>query len=77
MSSRVETEFVKLVSYLDVSFQVLGVQLIDQLLEELSRNEAIKVSIQGPIMDSATVALPTFLGGVCGGPAGAVFGINL
>jgi len=48
--------------------------LIEQLLEELSKDNAIAVSIQGPIKDSATVAFPTFLGGVCLGPAGAVLG---
>jgi len=44
------------------------------LLEELSRDNAIAVSVAGPLKDSATVALPTFFGGLIGGPVGAVLG---
>lgn len=49
-------------------------KLIEQLLEELSRDNAIVVSISGPLKDSATVALPTFIFGLIGGPVGAVLG---
>ena len=45
------------------------------MLEELSKTNAISVSVAGPLKDSATVAVPTFLGGLFGGPGGAVFGI--
>ena len=51
--------------------------LIEKLLEELNNSGAISVSIAGPVKDSATVALPTFLGGLVGGPAGAVLGSSL
>lgn len=45
------------------------------MLEELTKTNAISVSIAGPLKDSATVAFPTFLGGLVGGPGGAVMGI--
>ena len=45
-----------------LKMQVLAIKLVEQILEELSRDEAIVVSISGPLKDSATVALPTFLG---------------
>lgn len=48
--------------------------LIERILEELSKDNAILVSINGPIKDSATVALPTFLGVIFLGPVGAVVG---
>ncbi len=43
-------------------------------MEELNSSGAISVSLAGPLKDSATVALPTFLGGCIGGPVGAVVG---
>nr|CAH0109368.1 unnamed protein product [Daphnia galeata] len=54
--------------------EVLAIKLIEGLLEELTKTNAISVSIAGPLKDSATVAFPTFLGGLVGGPGGAVMG---
>jgi hypothetical protein len=44
-------------------------------LEELSKTNAISVSIAGPLKDSATVAFSTFVGGLVGGSGGAFLGI--
>jgi hypothetical protein len=55
-------------------FQTLAIKLIEGLLEELSKTNSLSVSLAGPIRDSATVALPTFLGGLAGGPLGAFIG---
>ncbi|KZS18011.1 Uncharacterized protein APZ42_016010 [Daphnia magna] len=54
--------------------EVLAIKLVEGLLEELSKTHALSVSIAGPLKDSATVAFPTFLGGLVGGPGGAVLG---
>ncbi|XP_057372846.1 uncharacterized protein LOC130693678 [Daphnia carinata] len=54
--------------------EVLAIKLVEGLLEELSKTNALYVSIAGPLKDSATVALPTFIGGSVLGPAGAVVG---
>ncbi|KAI9561148.1 hypothetical protein GHT06_012104 [Daphnia sinensis] len=57
--------------------EVLVVKLVEGLLEELCKTNAIYVSIAGPLKDSATVAVPTFVGGSVGGPVGAVLGAVL
>ncbi|XP_046634345.1 uncharacterized protein LOC124313450 [Daphnia pulicaria] len=54
--------------------ETLAIKLIEGLLEELSKTNSLSVSLAGPIRDSATVALPTFLGGLAGGPLGAFIG---
>jgi len=48
--------------------------LVEELLQELSKSQELRVAITGPLKDSATVALPTFLCGAFLGPVGAVLG---
>lgn len=49
--------------------------LVKGLLEDLSRTNAISVSVAGALTDTATVTAPTLLGALAGGRSGAIAGI--
>jgi len=55
--------------------EVVVVRLLEGFLDEVFRDVFTSMpSITGPLRDSTTVAIPTFIAGVIAGPVGAVLG---
>lgn len=50
------------------------IKVIEELLKVLSQENRIVVAVSGSLIDTATVATPTFAGSLIGGPVGAVAG---
>ena len=44
------------------------------LLNEVFKNEQIKITVQGALQDSAIVGTTTFIGGLTAGSGGAIVG---